>query len=254
MKRVLITGGPTNEPIDEVMKITNMSTGSLSLSLSELFVKNGYEVDLVLNKGVNADSLKKFEGKYPIRIKRVETTDDMLKEIHHLSKSSKEYSLIIHAAAVGDYKADFTFLMEDLAGLLFRNIEKNNLKNEEAVLSLLTKGEYRISNDSKISSYQDNLSVKLALTKKIIKELRGWFPYSIIIGCKLLDKVSKEELFETAKNLAVKNEVDYILANDLDDLKKGDSTRYLVDREGYKGTSFDTVAHIYKYLDSLLNE
>ncbi|MFA5638476.1 MAG: phosphopantothenoylcysteine decarboxylase [Anaerovoracaceae bacterium] len=254
MKRVLITGGPTNEPIDEVMKITNMSTGSLSLSLSELFIKGGYSVDLVLNKGVNADTLKGYEEGYPLRIFRVETTDDMLEEIHRLSKEGDKYSLIIHAAAVGDYKADFTFLMEDLASLLFKNIEKNNLKTEEEVLALLKKGEYRISNESKISSYQDNLSVKLALTKKIIKELRDWFPDSLIIGCKLLDKVDKEELFETAKGLAIKNRVDYILANDLDDLKKGDSARYLVNEKGYTDISFETPSHIYRYIDMMLNK
>jgi len=155
---------------------------------------------------------------------------------------------------VGDYKADFTFLMEDLASLLFKNIEKNNLKTEEEVLALLKKGEYRISNESKISSYQDNLSVKLALTKKIIKELRDWFPDSLIIGCKLLDKVDKEELFETAKGLAIKNRVDYILANDLDDLKKGDSARYLVNEKGYTDISFETPSHIYRYIDMMLNK
>ena len=32
--KILITGGPTNEYIDEVMKITNMSKGSLSKSLA----------------------------------------------------------------------------------------------------------------------------------------------------------------------------------------------------------------------------
>ena len=37
MKKIIITGGPTNEPIDEVMKITNMSTGSLSTKLGALF-------------------------------------------------------------------------------------------------------------------------------------------------------------------------------------------------------------------------
>lgn len=254
MKRILITGGPTNEPIDEVMKITNMSTGSLSLSLSELFLKGGYKVDLVINKGVNSDKLKKYEEKFPLVITRVETTEDMMEEIHHLSKSDERFSLIIHAAAVGDYKADFTFLMEDLASLIFENIENNNIKSEKEILALLTKGDYRISNDSKISSYQENLSVKLGLTKKIIKELRGWFPDSIIIGCKLLDKVSKEELFDTAKNLAKKNGVDYILANDLDDLKKGDSTRYLVNENGYTDISFETPSHIFKYLNKLLIE
>ena len=34
-KRVLITAGPTNEYIDEVMKITNMSTGRLGVELTK---------------------------------------------------------------------------------------------------------------------------------------------------------------------------------------------------------------------------
>ena len=52
MKNILITGGPTNEYIDEVMKITNMSTGSLSTNLGMRFLEAGYSVTLVL-KGYN---------------------------------------------------------------------------------------------------------------------------------------------------------------------------------------------------------
>ena len=37
MKKIIITGGPTNEEIDEVMKITNMSTGGTSAALAESF-------------------------------------------------------------------------------------------------------------------------------------------------------------------------------------------------------------------------
>ena len=47
MKNILITGGPTNEYIDEVMKITNMSTGSLSTNLSKLFLSAGYCVTAI---------------------------------------------------------------------------------------------------------------------------------------------------------------------------------------------------------------
>ena len=45
-KRIIITSGPTNEQIDAVMKITNMSTGALGSVIAETFLRerNG-EID-----------------------------------------------------------------------------------------------------------------------------------------------------------------------------------------------------------------
>ncbi|MCF0231405.1 MAG: hypothetical protein HUJ63_03855, partial [Enterococcus sp.] len=96
MKKILITGGPTNEFIDEVMKITNMSTGSLSTGLAECFEKAGYEVTLVLNNIVNYSNDK-------IKLIRMETTDELLAVLKNLSSEGNKYDAIIHAAAVGDY-------------------------------------------------------------------------------------------------------------------------------------------------------
>ena len=47
MKKILITAGPTNEYIDEVMKITNMSTGRLGVELTKKYLENGDEVTLI---------------------------------------------------------------------------------------------------------------------------------------------------------------------------------------------------------------
>ena len=43
-KNILITAGPTNEYIDEVMKITNMSTGRLGIELTKNYLNEGDEV------------------------------------------------------------------------------------------------------------------------------------------------------------------------------------------------------------------
>ena len=80
-KKILITGGPTNEPIDEVMKITNMSTGSFSISLTEAFAKGGYEVTLILNKGVKYKDIPEN-----VDLIRVETTDEMMNAIKEQSE------------------------------------------------------------------------------------------------------------------------------------------------------------------------
>ena len=39
-KTIIITAGPTNERIDDVMKITNMSTGALGCNIAETFLED----------------------------------------------------------------------------------------------------------------------------------------------------------------------------------------------------------------------
>lgn len=242
MNKILITGGPTNEFIDEVMKITNMSTGQTSMKLAENFSERGWQVCLVINKNIDVSDLDDH-----IKIIAVETTDDMLNALKE-ETSICEYDVIVHAAAVGDYKTDFTFLMEDLAEEIFEYIAE--IETPQQIYDILTDPECKISHDSKISSYQSDLTVKLTLTPKIIKELRSWYPNSMIIGCKLLENVSKDELYDVAKKLCIRNEVDYILANDLAELRKGHKQRYLVDKDGFTGIELADETEITKFIES----
>lgn len=245
MKKILITGGPTNEYIDEVMKITNMSTGSLSRTLAKDFANAGYEVTAVFNNSVNVDSL---EGIDNIRYIWVETTDDMLKAIE--SEKETKYDAIIHAAAVGDYTADFSFLLEGLAEELFGMLDQ--FKSPEDILKVLEDPKCKIDDSSKISSYQKNLTVKLGLTPKIIGRLREWYPDTLLIGCKLLENVPKEELYDVATHLAEKNDMDYIMANDLADLRHGQMARHICTKDGYTGISLATPDDIFKFVDEKL--
>ncbi|MCQ2550833.1 MAG: hypothetical protein MJ146_01390 [Clostridia bacterium] len=241
MSRIIITGGPTNEPIDEVMKITNMSTGSLSTELANRFLDAGYEVTLVLNNMV------KYETKSDnLKLIWIETTDDMLKALEEESKFGCD--ALIHASAVGDYKSDFSFLLEDLAKEIF----EAKPASAEEILKIMEDPKCKLYDGSKISSYQKNLTVKLGLTPKIIARLREWYPDSLLIGCKLLENVPKEELFEVATKLAKKNNMDYIMANDLADLRKGMKARYLVTKEGFTGKTLDEPKDIFEFVDGEL--
>ncbi|MEG1583779.1 MAG: phosphopantothenoylcysteine decarboxylase, partial [Anaerovorax sp.] len=85
MKKILITGGPTVEPIDEVMKITNFATGSLAVNLAEHFLSNGDFVCLVVNHVVN---VQKIQEQAKVKICWVETTEEMLQAIYEESRLS----------------------------------------------------------------------------------------------------------------------------------------------------------------------
>lgn len=254
MKSILITGGPTNEYIDEVMKITNMSTGSLSRNLAMLFLKNGYKVTAVFNHSVDIgriDDLISAEGLPAGNFVHigVETTEDMMNAISSC-KGNEHYDAIIHAAAVGDYKGEFSFLLEDMAEELFA--AKDSAKSSADFLAIMENPKCRLNDDTKISSYQKNLTAKLTLTPKIIGKLREWFPDTLLVGCKLLENVPKEELYSVAQRLAEKNRMDYIMANDLADLRSGKMTRHICTKDGFTGIELETPEEIYEFISNKL--
>ena len=245
MKRILITAGPTNEYIDEVMKITNMSTGRLGIELTKNYLNEGYEVTLIATRSVIRSNLyERYNlGNNPnLKTIPIETTEDMLQAL--VNESKNKYDLVIHSSAVGDYKPEFSFRMEDLAEEL-ANAIKEGLITKEEILSILTNPKCKVNDDTKISSYEPHLTVKLTLTPKLISRLRELFPEATLIGFKLLENVTKEHLLEVARKLCIKNNMDYIIANDLHDLRQGTHLSFLVNKDGYQNEQFTSPEDIF---------
>ena len=261
MKNIIITGGPTNEYIDEVMKITNMSTGRLSTALAKYFLGAGHKVIAIFNYSVSIEKIQEMMAAEGIPAERfqhigVETTEDMinaLQKVHDdMQAAGEKCDGIIHAAAVGDYKGEFSFLLEDMAEELFA--AKDSAKSPEDFLKIMENPKCKLNDDTKISSYQKNLTAKLTLTPKIIGKLREWFPETLLVGCKLLEGVPKEELYEVATRLAAKNNMDYILANDLADLRHGKMARHLCTKDGFTGIQLETPEEIFEFINKELEK
>lgn len=254
MKKILITAGPTNEYIDEVMKITNMSTGRLGIELTRNFLESGDQVTLIGTRSVFRSGLfEKYHlaGQENLRSIPIETTQDMLLALEQESKN--EYDLVIHSSAVGDYKPEFSFRMEDLAKELVEAIALGQTTEEE-ILSILTNPSCKVDDDTKISSYEPHLTVKLTLTPKLISKLRNWYPNATLVGFKLLENVTKEHLIEVARKLCDKNDMDYIIANDLADLRQGQHLSFLVNKDGYQNTEFHSPEDIYQKTKSFIQK
>lgn len=246
MKRILITGGPTNEFIDEVMKITNMSTGSLSVDLAACAADAGCRVTLIVTTSVTGTAryeARKIADRPNVRTVTIETTRDMYEALHAASREQEPYDVVLHTAAVGDYSPAFSFRLEDLADHLAHVACQQESPDEQALAStflrIVADPPYKVHDDSKISSNEPHLTVKLALTQKLIAHLRSWFPKATLIGAKLLENVPREHLIEVARDLAIKNDMDYILANDLAELRSGKPYRYVVDRNGFTGITLN---------------
>jgi phosphopantothenoylcysteine decarboxylase/phosphopantothenate--cysteine ligase len=93
-KKVLVSAGPTHEPIDPVRFIGNSSSGKMGVELAKAFASKGAEVNLVLGP-VDIDA--GFEG---ITVHKVTTAAQMARKCKELFKKS---DIAVMAAAVADF-------------------------------------------------------------------------------------------------------------------------------------------------------
>jgi phosphopantothenoylcysteine decarboxylase / phosphopantothenate---cysteine ligase len=92
--KILVTAGPTREPIDPVRYLSNRSSGKMGYAIAEAALESGEEVTLISGPV----SLPAPEG---ARIIRVVTSDQMHQAVHqHLDGCD----VLIMCAAVADYK------------------------------------------------------------------------------------------------------------------------------------------------------
>lgn len=93
-KKVLVTAGPTQEPVDPVRFITNHSTGKMGYAIAENCMRRGAEVTLVSGPVQIAPPLC-------VRVIPVVTAADMASAV---KECYQEQDIIIKTAAVADYR------------------------------------------------------------------------------------------------------------------------------------------------------
>jgi phosphopantothenoylcysteine decarboxylase / phosphopantothenate---cysteine ligase len=94
-KTVVLTAGPTYEPIDPVRFIGNHSTGKMGFAIAECFAKHGAKVQLVAGP---TNMMAQHAG---ITVTSVTTADEMHAAVQQLAPTA---DIWVFAAAVADYK------------------------------------------------------------------------------------------------------------------------------------------------------
>ena len=141
----IVTAGPTYEPLDEVRRLTNFSTGRLGTELANFLAARGHKVILLVGESATYAGERRAQ-----RVAPFTTTTDLCEKLK--AASSKKVDAIFHAAAV----SDFAF------GRIFTPNESGKLAEIKSV--------------NKISTRSGKLLVELVATPKIIAGLRGWYP------------------------------------------------------------------------------
>ncbi len=137
--RVIITTGPSYEPIDQVRRLTNFSTGELGVMLANTFAAEGHSVTCL--RGVSATCRVSCAGATELPFT---TNDDLLAQLIQLGRSAAvdaAVDAVFHVAALCDFK---------VAGV-------DNSKGESIAAA-------------KIESRVDSLTLRLVPARKLIGE------------------------------------------------------------------------------------
>jgi phosphopantothenoylcysteine decarboxylase/phosphopantothenate--cysteine ligase len=99
LPKILVTAGGTEEPIDDVRRLTNSSTGRTGESLANYFAELGFDVTLLLSQTSN---VKVKEIYQTFRFSTSQSLSDLLKQ----QLQTHFYHFVFHTAAVSDFTVE----------------------------------------------------------------------------------------------------------------------------------------------------
>lgn len=183
--KVLVTAGGTQEPIDTVRVISNLSSGRTGVTLAETLEHMGFAVTLLQAHG----SAKTNQVAHKEYFSSFKSLDEKMKQL----LGTGDYTHVIHAAAVSDYSVDSI----EVAGTKYSPFEVK-----------------------KISSNAENMDIHLKRNHKIVDRLRDYAKNKDlkVIAFKLTSHASAEEKKTAVDKLFKSAHADFVVHNDLTDI------------------------------------
>lgn len=172
-KKVLVTAGATREKIDDVRFITNKSSGKMGVAIAEVLWQRGAKVKLLRAKSAVLPRFLMEQAEF-------ETFEDLQTLI---SKEVKNYDVIVHAAAVGDFS---------VSGKVSGKIKSN-----------------------------EKVRINLEPRVKIVDSFKKLNPKIKVIVFKAEFSKNDEGLERAAKEFLAKGNFDVVVANDISKQDRG---------------------------------
>jgi phosphopantothenoylcysteine decarboxylase/phosphopantothenate--cysteine ligase len=187
-KRILITAGPTWVPIDKVRVISNVASGETGIILAQELIRSGARVTLLLGPSGVCCLDKR------IRLLRFRFFDELKNKITRELRWHK-YDVVIHSAAVSDYRPSLVFAQ-------------------------------KVKSDKKI------WQLNLVPTVKIIDLIKKIDPSVFLAGFKFEPGAGKNLLIKRARGLIKRAGLDLAVANSVN---RNQYRAYIISRHGICG-------------------
>lgn len=195
--KVLVTGGSTTVPIDQVRCISNIFKGKTGNDIAYAFWERKADVTLITS------NLKTDKFNSAIKVLPYKTYDELYSLMDE-EITLGNYDVVIHSAAVSDYRVEGTYIGKPYL-------------SEDKGQRALNNNLIRIDASTKISSDNPELYLKLIPTEKIIDKIRkDWNFQGILVKFKLQVGISNEELQNIALESMYFSDANIIVANCLE--------------------------------------
>jgi phosphopantothenoylcysteine decarboxylase/phosphopantothenate--cysteine ligase len=180
---ILLTAGATREPIDSVRFLSNISSGATGATLAERLAAAGHRVTLL--HGESAVRPGAMSGVSCVVFGSTEQLGERLRA----ALGTGDFDVVIHAAAVSDYRP--------------------------ATVS-----------EAKLSSDAASMTIQLVPTPKLLPQLRGWSPRPVrVIGFKLTTGAGAAGRTAAVGKLLERGGVDVVVQNDTAELSDAGAGR-----------------------------
>ena len=212
---VVVTGGGTIAPIDDVRILTNVSSGRFSAAITEACLDRGASVWHIHTAGARLP-LKRFAE---FALDTAEPAAELLRVARlrekWLSQRDRLQLVPLSIGHVDDYSTTLKQVFQSQAiDVVFLPM---------AVADYEPEGQL-----GKIGSEAESLVLHCRRTPKVIRMVRDWAPSVYLVGFKLLSRASQDELIRRAQAACRDNRADLTVANDLETLRQGRHTIHLV--------------------------
>lgn len=224
MIHIAITAGGTEEPIDGIRKITNMSSGSLGWHCLEAVISYMHEhkrTDFVIHyiKAPKAIT-KALSEKDTLHVEFMNVTDtqSVYDSIDTLM-NGVNIDVFIHAMAISDFSYSYSASVSNLAEELYHFFVEDKSISKEKIETILTNPKQKHDADEKISSSEE-IVMGFKTTPKVISLIKKKNPNTFLVGFKLVKHNKDNNLIKEAERLRIANDCDAVFANESSQLSE----------------------------------
>ncbi len=212
---VVVAGGGTIAPVDDVRRLTNLSTGRLAAQIAEACLEQGARVTYLHPPG----AMTPFHRLATFALDASEPAAEHARlealRVRYLSHRARLNPIMLEQGTVAQYHDALKALLQPGAF-------------DVAILPIAVSDYIPEPVHGKIRSELDELVIRCRRAPKIIERVRDWAPGIYLVGFKLLSGASIADLEQAARDACHANRADLTVANDQAEIARGRHALYLV--------------------------
>jgi phosphopantothenate-cysteine ligase len=204
--KIILTSGGTSVPLDEVRRLTNISTGRFGAELGREILRHKHELTFIHAKHSNT----------PFTV-----SADLFKDkMHHFLVEIATVSGLRECLVGFSQYAPIEFdTPESYLGVVEGAVK---LFKPDVFISAAAVSDYTTYKSvGKLSSDKQEMVIKLQAFEKVVQQIRGFNPKIYVVAFKLFAGGDNQQKEAAVRKVLETGNVDMVVANDIREIRKG---------------------------------